>query len=109
MDRLWASDLCDGEGPDESGGQLTTLPPKEQITGGEPDTLADPIGGRGLAMLVGIGSISVGGLEEGKAGLIPGVLAVVDQGFTRGAGSFLLLVGKEWGMIGALKEGKSSK
>lgn len=31
-----------------------TLQPKGQITGGEPDTLADPVGTRGLAMPLGL-------------------------------------------------------
>lgn len=36
-----------------------TLHPMEQITGGEPDPLANSIGGREVVMLVGIGSIEV--------------------------------------------------
>ena len=70
--------LCDGEGPNELGDLLTNLHPKGQITGGEPDTLADTVGRKGPAMLVDIGSIVVGRLEEGRAGCL------------------LLLQGKEW-------------
>ena len=61
------NDLCDGEGPNEPGGYLTTRRSKGQITGGEPDTLAESVGGRGLSMLVGTGSIVVGRFEEGRA------------------------------------------
>ena len=77
-DHLWVNNLWDGEGPNELGDLLTNLHPKGQITGGEPDTLADTVGRKGPAMLVDIGSIVVGRLEEGRAGCL------------------LLLQGKEW-------------
>lgn len=44
---------------------------------GEPDTLAGP--GDGLTVLVGIGSIVVGRLDEGRASFVPGALSVSDE------------------------------
>lgn len=54
--------------------------PKGQIMGGGPNALSNPIGRRGLAMLICIGSLVVGGLEEARVGLVPGGLAGVDEG-----------------------------
>lgn len=50
---------------------------------GDPDTLANPVAWRGLALLVGIGSLAVGKLEEGKEGLVQGELAGADEGLNK--------------------------
>ena len=60
-EHIWMNNLCDGEVP---GGYLTTLHPKEWIMVlyhclTVVDTLANPVGRKELAMLVGIGSIVV--------------------------------------------------
>ena len=85
-----------------------TLHPQGHITCGEPDTLADPIGRRGLVMLPGIGNITVSRLKEGRASLVPGALVAADECLNRRAGCLLLPVGKEWALIpiGA-KKGRS--
>ena len=66
---------------------------------GEPDILADPIAGKGLAMFVCTGSMVVGRLKENMASVVPGALAVVNEGLSRRAGCLLHLVEKEWRLI----------
>ena len=69
-----------GKGPDKPGSQLAVLHLEGQVTGEEPDLLANLVGGSRCVMLVGGGSIAVNRLEESSACLVPGALAMVNEG-----------------------------
>lgn len=60
--------------------------------GREPDTLADLMGGRSLALLVCSSRIAVGRLLKGRAS--PGVLEEADYSLNVRAGHLLLLEGR---------------
>ena len=51
--RLWVDNASDGKRPDKLGGQLAVLHLEGQVTGGEPDLLADLVGRGRCAVLVG--------------------------------------------------------
>jgi len=86
--RLCVDNTSDGKWPNKLGAQLAVLQLEGQVTGGEPDPLADLVGGSRCAVLVGGSSIAVSGLEESSA------LAAVNKGLCRWAGCLPLLFGK---------------
>ena len=72
LNLLWVFNLGNGKWPNKPKGLLTSLHPKGHIVGREPDSQANQVCVRSLAILVCSSKISVGRLEEGRVSIVPG-------------------------------------